>query len=120
MEYLGHVITPEGLQPNPKQASAIRDYPAPESVSQMCQFLGMTSYRRFIKEFAKIAFPLHGLTMKSATFIWTTQCQKSFELLKEKLTCAPSSCVPRLLQTVCAGDRCEHQRARGSSLTEAD
>ena len=33
MEYLGHIITPDGLKPNPKQISAIRDYPAPESVS---------------------------------------------------------------------------------------
>ena len=54
VEYLGHVITPDGLKPNPKQVSAIQDYPAPESVSQVRQFLRMTSsYRRFIEGFAK-------------------------------------------------------------------
>ena len=46
VEYLGHVITPDGLKPNPKQVSAIQDYPAPGSVSQVRQFLGMTSYYR--------------------------------------------------------------------------
>ena len=75
VEYLGHVITPDGLKPNPKQVSTIQDYPAPESVSQVCQFLGMTSYyRRFIDGFAKIASPLHSLTKKNSTFIWTLEC----------------------------------------------
>ena len=75
VEYLGHVITPEGLKQNPKQVSAIRDYPAPTSVSQMRQFLGMTSYyRRFIDGFATIASPLHSLTKKNSTFVWSDEC----------------------------------------------
>ena len=55
----------------------------------------MTSYyRRFIDGFAKIASPLHNLTKKNSTFIWTTECQNAFELLKEKLTCAPVLLYP--------------------------
>ena len=55
----------------------------------------MTSYyRRFIDGFAKIASPLHNLTKKNSTFIWTTECQNAFELLKEKLTCAPVFLYP--------------------------
>ena len=55
----------------------------------------MTSYyRRFIDNFAKIASPLHSLTKKKSTFIWTTECQEAFELLKEKLTCAPVLVYP--------------------------
>jgi len=48
VEYLGHVITPQGLKANPKQVSAVRDFPVPQSVTQVRQFLGLTSYyRRF-------------------------------------------------------------------------
>ena len=95
VEYLGHVITPEGLKPNPKQVSAIRDYPASTSVSQVRQFLGMTSYyRRFIDGFATIASPLHSLTKKNSTFVWSDECQKAFDSLKEKLTCAPVLVYP--------------------------
>ena len=94
VEYLGHVITPDGLKPNPKQVSAIQHYPAPESVSQVRQFLGMTSYyRRFIDGFATMASPLHSLT-KNATFIWTTECQNAFESLKDKLICTPVLAYP--------------------------
>ena len=91
VEYFGHVITP-GLKPNPKQVSA---YPAPETVLQVRQFVGMTSYyRRFIDGFAKIASPLHTFTKKNSTFIWTMECQNAFEVLKAKLTCAPVLAYP--------------------------
>ena len=100
VEHLGHVITPDGLKPNPKQVSTIQDYPAPESVSQVCQFLGMTSYyRQFIDGFATIASPLHSLTKKNSTFIWTTECQNAFESLKEKLTCTPVLVYPDFSKT---------------------
>ena len=95
VEYLGHVITPSGLQPNPNQVSAIRDYPSPESVTQVRQFLGMISYyRRFIEGFAKVASPLHSLTRKDCSFVWTTECQESFDTLKEKLISAPVLVYP--------------------------
>jgi len=46
VEYLGHVITPQGLRPNPKQVSAVQEFPVPESVTQVRQFLGLMSYYR--------------------------------------------------------------------------
>ena len=102
VEYLGHVITPDGLKPNPRQVSAIQDYPAPESVSQVRQFLGMTSYyRRFIDGFAKIAAPLHSLTKKNSMFSWTSECQAAFESLKKKLTCAPILVYPNFSNHSC-------------------
>ena len=55
----------------------------------------MTSYyRQFIDGFVKIASPLHGLTKKNCTFVWTTECQKAFESLKEKLISAPVVVYP--------------------------
>ena len=55
IEYLGHVITRKGLQPNPKQVAVVKEFPVPANVSQVRQFLGLTSYRRFIKSFAETA-----------------------------------------------------------------
>ena len=46
IDYLGHVITPQGLQPNSKQVAAVQDFPAPENASQVRQFIGLTSYYR--------------------------------------------------------------------------
>lgn len=53
-------------------------------------FLGLCSYyRRFVKNFAEIAKPLHALYEKNAKFLWTPECQKSFDSLKDSLTSAP-------------------------------
>ena len=95
VDYLGHVITTEGLKPNSKQIAAVEDYPVPESVTQVRQFLGLTSYyRRFIPQFAKTAAPLHNLMKKDAVFVWTADCQAAFEFLKQKLINAPILCYP--------------------------
>ena len=65
MEFLGHIITSSGLSPNPKQVAAVQDFPVPQSIHQLRQYLGLTSYyRRFIGRFAKIAAPLYRLTKK--------------------------------------------------------
>ena len=95
IEYLGHVITPEGLLPNPHQAEAVKNFPVPTSVTGVRQFLGLASYyRRFIRNFARIASPLHSLTRKSAEFQWTDECQSAFDHLKDKLTTAPILAYP--------------------------
>ena len=70
VEYLGHLIMPHGLQPNPERVRAITDFPAPMSTTQVRQFIGLTSYyRRFIEQYAKIAAPLHNLTNKEMNFL---------------------------------------------------
>ena len=95
VEYLGHVITPQGLEPNPKQVKAVVEFPAPQTVTNVRQFLGLTSYyRRFIAHFAKIAAPLHTLTRKDAVFSWSTECQEAFEALKSAITQSPVLAYP--------------------------
>ena len=65
MEFLGHIITSSGLSPNSKQVAAVQDFPVPQSIHQLRQYLGLTSYyHRFIGRFAKIAAPLYCLTKK--------------------------------------------------------
>ena len=101
VEFLRHVLTPEGLQPNPGKVTAVQLLSAPHNVSGSCQFLGLTSYcRRYIANFSKIASPLnhlikkeasplHHLIKKEAEWNWTKDCQQAFDLLKKKMTSAP-------------------------------
>ncbi len=87
--YLGHVVSAEGIRPNPEKLQGIRDFPVPTSVSTLKSFIGTCSYyRRFIKDFATLASPLNKLLLKESKFLWSDECQESFELLKEKL-CSP-------------------------------
>ena len=53
VEYLGHIVTPSGLKPNPNLVSTVKEFPTPSNVREVCQFLGLSSYyRQFIAEFA--------------------------------------------------------------------
>ena len=95
VEYLGHLITPGGLKPNPRLVEAVRDFPTPQSLKQLRQFIGLSSYyRRFVPKFAKIAQPLHRLTKKEVAFTWDEACQEAFEVLKRKLIEAPVLSYP--------------------------
>ena len=69
VEFLGHIITPNGLRSNPKLVGAVREYSTPQSVQEVRKFLDLASYyRRFIPQFAKVAQPLHQLTGKGNQF----------------------------------------------------
>ena len=86
VEFLGHVITKDGIKTDPKKTKVVQDWPKPENVHEVRSFLGFCSYyRRFICKFAEIAKPLHKLSEKSQKFVWTEECSTAFETLKEKL-----------------------------------
>ena len=87
---LGHVISSRGIEVDKAKIDIISKFPHPTNVKTIRQFLGHAGfYRRFIKDFAKIAKPLYKLLEKDAQFIWEEECQKSFEELKSHLTTAP-------------------------------
>ena len=95
VEYLGHVITPDGLKTSPKLLEAVKKFPIPRNLREVRQYLGLCSYyRRFISQFAAVARPLHLLTRKGADFRWCTECEQAFETLKRRLTEAPGVGVP--------------------------
>jgi len=70
--------------------SAVKDFPTPKKVKDIQSFIGLAGYyRKFIKNFSKIAKPLTTLTKKDSKFNWNTEQQNAFDSLKEKLTSAP-------------------------------
>ena len=88
--YLGHVISAKGIAIDPEKVKAIVEWEPPKTVKQVRSFLGLASYcRRFVENFSKIAKPLTDLTKKDKKFIWSPQCDESFNLLKSKLTSTP-------------------------------
>lgn len=58
-EFLGHIVTPQGIKPNPNKIKAIINYPIPKTEKQIKQFLGLAGfYRKFIQNFSNITKPL--------------------------------------------------------------
>ncbi|XP_052299705.1 uncharacterized protein LOC107175370 [Citrus sinensis] len=87
---LGHVISERGIEVDKSKIDLIRSLPPPTNVREVRSFLGHAGfYRRFIKNFSKIALPLYNLLQKDATFDFNEECQRAFKKLKEVLTSAP-------------------------------
>ena len=87
---LGHVITPNGIEVDEAKLSVISSLPIPKNIRDIRAFLGHAGfYRRFIKDFSKIARPLTNLLTKDTPFEFNDECVSSFEQLKTSLTSAP-------------------------------
>ena len=90
VEFLGHVVSQEGISCDPNKLEAIKNWPKPQKVKDVRSFLGLASYyRKHIRSFATIAAPLNALTKKNAKFIFDKQCKKAFQTLKDKLCTDP-------------------------------
>ena len=86
VKYLGYVVSCSGISADPDKVTAVKDYPKPQTVKQLCSFLGLASYYRyFIPHFSQVAAPLCTLTKKDASFKWTPTCQDTFKQLKQIL-----------------------------------
>ena len=80
---MGHLISADGISSLPDKLDKIQNMPAPKETKEIKQFLGLTGYyRKFVPRFADISRPLTALMKKETKIMWTTECQKSFELLK--------------------------------------
>ncbi|XP_057416627.1 uncharacterized protein LOC130711144 [Lotus japonicus] len=93
--FLGHVVSKDGISVDPSKVEAVQNWPRPTTVKEIRSFLGLAGYyRRFVKDFSKLASPLTRLTQKKVEFQWSNACEKSFQKLKECLTSAPVLALP--------------------------
>jgi len=90
IQYLGHIITKEGIVVDPEKIKTIMEWPTPKDVADIRYFMGLAGYyRQFVEGFSRIAYPITSLQKKGKVFKWTADCQRSFEQLKYLLTTAP-------------------------------
>ena len=96
VKFLDHIVSKSGVSCDPEKVSCVSNWPIPKSLKEVRQFLGLASYyRKFVKDFAKLAAPMYNLTKKSAKqFEWTGECNDAFLCLKSFLTSAPVLVYP--------------------------
>ena len=89
-EFLGFVISPNGLSMAESKVQAIKDWPKPRKVKEVQSFLGFANfYRRFIANYSDLTVPLNRLTRKNVPWLWSPACQEAFRLLKDAFCSAP-------------------------------
>ncbi|MCO5612093.1 hypothetical protein L7F22_066355 [Adiantum nelumboides] len=97
IQYLGHIISKNGIRMDPAKLEVIKDWPNPRNLHEVRSFIGMCAYyRRFIEKFSLIAGPLHDLTKKNVKYVWTEKRQQAFDTLKQKLISQPVLALPDL------------------------
>ena len=82
---------------DPEKVRAVKNFPIPTNPTEVKFFLGLCSYyRRYVKNFADIARPLHKATESKSIFQWTPEAQSAFEALKQKLVSTPILALPSM------------------------
>ena len=97
LEFLGHILSTDGLRVDPKETSAVADWPVPKDIPQLRSFLGMANcFRKFIEYFALRTLPLTRMLRKDsiAAWEWTPESQAAFEDIKHALITAPVLALP--------------------------
>ena len=90
VKYLGHILSAKSIRPDPQKLDIVATYPTPKTVKEVRSFLGLANYyKRFTRDYSKIAAPLHKLLRKGVTFQWSEQCQQAFEELRSRLVSHP-------------------------------
>jgi hypothetical protein len=99
VEYLGHIVSHEGVKVDPNKIKAMMDWPIPKTLKNIRRFLGLTGYYcKFVWNYGRITTPLTELTNKDA-FSWTPEATKYFEQIKEVMCKAPVMTTPDFTKT---------------------
>ena len=89
-KYLGLIVSVNGIKMNPAKVDAIKQWDSPTCVREVRLFIGFCNfYRRFIRDFLKIAGPLNSLSKKDVKFSWTKECELAFQGLKQRVCKVP-------------------------------
>jgi hypothetical protein len=100
--FLGHVVSKEGTKPDLGKIDAVLRFPKPKTVTNVRSFLGLTRYyRKYIREYSRLASPLFELTKKDVPFVWNRDCQRAFDALKRALVEAPILVRPDFKKSLC-------------------
>ncbi|XP_058088882.1 uncharacterized mitochondrial protein AtMg00860-like [Magnolia sinica] len=95
VKFLGHIVSKEGIFVDLAKVTTVQDWKQPKLVMEVRSFLGFAGYyRRFIRDFSKIARLLSQLTRKDLKFAWNEKAEATFQELKDKLTSAPVLVLP--------------------------
>ena len=90
IRFLGVVIGPNGIEIEKEKVNGVLSWPQPKNVKDIRKFLGLANYyRRFIKDFARVARPINMLTRKDVKWQWGVEQQKAFDELKGMFTTKP-------------------------------
>ena len=95
MRFLGHVVSENGIAVDPAKVATVQDWSTPKNATDVRSFLGLAGYyRKFIKDFSKIAQPLTSLTQKGVTYRWGDAQESAFQHLKDRLCSGPILSLP--------------------------
>jgi len=95
--FLGVVIGPNGIEMEKEKVEGVLSWPQPKNMKDVRKFLGLANYyRRFIKDFTRVARPMNMLMRKDKKWTWGDSQQKAFEELKQIFTMKPVLAVPNL------------------------
>ena len=95
VQFLGHIVSEHGVSTDPTKIAAVKEWPVPTDDSSVRSFMGLcTYYRRYVRQFATIAAPLHNLTRTGQKFLWNEECKTAFMQLKNALVSAPVLAFP--------------------------
>jgi Reverse transcriptase (RNA-dependent DNA polymerase) len=117
VEYLGHVITADGVSTDPQKIQAMQQWPEPLTLKELRGFLGLTGYyRKFIKRYGEICKPLTNLLKKNG-FHWNEEEKATFEALKSIMCKAQVLVLPNFTQPfIVVGLQMSEPRASWSQL----
>ena len=90
VKYNGHVVDKRGVRPDPDNINVISEYPTPKNTKQLRTFLSLAAYyKKFVRNFSELAYPLYKLTSKNVKFKWNLTTQVEFYILKDAIKRIP-------------------------------